>query len=277
MSPHEAIARLREVAAKATPRPPTIPILGCGMAGLLDLPAGCAKLVLSDLPSGETQAPFDVAPDLTTLWRATWHALSRDGIAVFMASSLRFAASLISSGAAEFRYDLIWSKSAATGFLNAKRRPLRAHEFILMFSRSGSATYNPQMVTGASPIHAARRTIGTVNYGAQNPGTLARAGATDRYPTSVLEFATVGTSSRDRVHPQQKPVPLLRWIIRTFTNEGDLVLDPFAGSGSTGVAAEQERREFVGWDTSPDFAEREQQPGLRAILDRLAAAVKETQ
>lgn len=179
-----------------------------GVRGLLSLQSGSVALVLSDLPSGETRADFDVAPDLDALWPALWHALRCDGVAVLMASSLRFAARLMASQQQHFRHDLIWSKSLATGHLNAARAPLRAHEFILVFSRS-VGTYHPQMLQGASPIHAARRAHNGENYG-RSVATDSRAGATDRYPTSVLEFASVGTSSKARKHPQQKPEPLLR-------------------------------------------------------------------
>lgn len=227
--------------------------LGDGPAGLLSLQRGSVAVVLSDLPSGETRAEFDVAPDLDALWPATWHALRDDGVAVFMGSSLRFAARLMASQERYFRHDLIWSKSLATGHLNASRAPLRAHEFILVFSRA-VGTFQPQMTQGASPIHAARRTLDSENYGAQTKVSYSRAGATDRYPTSVLEFASVGTSSKARKHPQQKPEPLLRWLIRSYSKPGELIADPYAGSGSTGNAAVAEGRAFVGWDSSPRFA-----------------------
>ena len=227
--------------------------LGDGIDGLCSLEGGSVSLLLSDLPSGETQAEFDTPPDLERFWAAAWHALKPDGVAVLMASSFRFAARVVESQQNHFRYDLVWSKSLATGHLNAKHRPLRAHEFLLVFSRAVGA-YHPQMVEGASPIHAARRrAYHGENYGPQTAVTYSRAGATDRYPISVLEFASVGTSSKERTHPQQKPEPLLRWCVRTYSNSDELVVDPYAGSGSTGRAALAEGRRFVGWDSSPRF------------------------
>ena len=226
--------------------------LGDGPQGLLSLAPASVAAIVSDLPSGETQADFDVAADLTAFWPAAWHALRDDGVAVLMGSSLRFAARLLASQERYFRHDLIWSKSLATGHLNASRAPLRAHEFILVFSRK-IGTFNPQMVQGASPIHAARRAHHGENYGPQTQVTHSRAGATDRYPTSVLEFSSVGTSSKARKHPQQKPEPLLRWLIRSYSRPGDLIADPYAGSGSTGSAAIVEGRVFRGWDSSPRF------------------------
>lgn len=234
--------------------------LGDGLTGMLSLPPGCAAAIVSDLPSGETHAEFDKKTDLNSFWPAAWHVLRGDGVAVLMASSLRFASELITSQKRYFRHDLIWSKSLATGHLNARRAPLRAHEFILVFSRRPS-TFHPQMVQGASPIHAARRAHHGENYGAQTRVTPSRAGATDRYPTSVLEFSSVGTSSKARRHPQQKPESLLRWIIRSYSNPGELIVDPYAGSGSAGNAAIAEGRIFLGWDSSPRFGRSK---GLRA-------------
>jgi site-specific DNA-methyltransferase (adenine-specific) len=226
--------------------------LGDGIDGLSSLVPGSVSLVLSDLPSGETRAEFDREADLPKLWPAIWQALKPDGWAIILASSFDFAVR-VRAGQRWFRRDLIWSKSVAVGFLNAKKAPLRAHEFILIFAQH-PGTYHPQMVEGASPIHACRRAKHSENYGPMTQTTQSRAGATDRYPTSVLEFASVGTSSPQRVHPQQKPVPLLRWLIRTYSNPGDLVVDPYAGSGSCGHAAQMEGRSFQGWDTSTRFA-----------------------
>lgn len=229
--------------------------LGDGIAGLRSLPDGTADLLLTDPPSGETQAKFDQRVDLAAFWSAAWRALKPNGIAVLFASSLAFAAELRASQERQFRYDLIWAKSAATGHLNASHRPLRGHEFILVFFRA-PGTYNAQMTTGHGPIHAVRRTSHhSENYGKFTRATDSRAGATDRYPVSVLRFASVGTSSKARVHPQQKPIPLLRWLVRTYSNPGDLVVDPFAGSGSCGAAAlGDESRRWRGWDSSPRFA-----------------------
>lgn len=233
--------------------------LGDGLAGLRSLTPNSVALVLSDLPSGETCAPFDQSPPLADFWTAVWQALRPDGLAVLMASRIQFAASLIESQPRAFRYDLIWHKSIAGGFLNAKRRPLRAHEFVLVFSRK-LGVYNPQMRTGLSPVHAngGRASMGE-NYGAASGGR-SRAGATDRHPWSVLQFASVGTTDSRRVHHQQKPEDLMRWLVRTYSRPADLVVDPYAGSGSTGLACAAEGRRFRGWDIDPRFG---QAPELR--------------
>jgi DNA modification methylase len=229
-------------------------ILGDGISGMSQLPAGSVGLVLSDLPSGETQAEFDEPPDLPRLWTETWRALRNGGVCLFMAHSFSFARAVVALAEKEFKYELVWHKSVATGFFNANKRPLRAHEYVLVFSK-GQGIYEPQMIQGASPIHAARRKAGarSENYGKDKQPTASRAGATDRFPTSVLDFASVGTTAPERIHPQQKPVELLSWLVRTYSVSGDLVVDPYAGSGSTGVAALSCGRRFLGWDKSERF------------------------
>ena len=253
--------------------------LGDGLEGLRGIP-GKAGLILSDLPSGETHAELDVVPDLPALWAAIWTALRPNGIAVLMASSIRFAMALIASESKAFRYDLVWSKSVATGFLNAAHRPLRAHEFVLVFWRGRNATYHAQMEETLDPITASAQRSGpgenyrgrvmrpiqsngrdgdrgSVNYdtkGKRNGRGCARTGATDRFPRSVLAFGSVPSRAPERTHHQQKPEDLLRNLIRQYSDLDDLVVDPFAGSGSAGRAALAEGRRFVGWDLSPRFA-----------------------
>lgn len=228
---------------------------GDGLAGLSSLAPGSVGLVLSDLPSGQSRAKTDRAPVFEHLWAQTWRALRDDGAAVFMASHFTFAMALVVSQPDAFRYDLIWHKTRAGGFLNAKRQPLRAHEFVLVFSRF-TPPYAPQMCKVGRPIHSnAGRGSSGENYGAAGGGR-SRAGATDRYPRSVLTFPSIGTTDRQRTHHQQKPVDLLRWCVRTYSRPGDLVVDPYAGSGSTGEAAEAEGRSFLGWDVDPRFGRR---------------------
>lgn len=261
--------------------------LGDGLDGLRSLDRGSAALVLSDLPSGQTRAATDRAPPLPEFWDAVWHALRDDGTAVLMASCFTFAAALVASQPGVFRYDLIWSKSIPVGFLNAKNRPLRAHEFLLVFSRS-TATYNPQMTSGHPPIstNGARGALGSANYGTGQavdaegrPRGVARAGATDRFPRSVLTFGSLGTRDARRRHHQQKPVDLMRWCVRSYSNRGDLIVDPYAGSGSTGEASEAEGRRFLGWDTDPRFGSnlRETQNRAPACALRRTTSEKGTE
>lgn len=235
-----------------------------GIDGLLSLEAGSVSLVLSDLPSGETAAEFDRKPNLRMLWHAVWHALRPDGIAIFMASHFEFAMELARS-TPFFRYEMIWDKSMPTGFLNAKKRPLKSHEYVMVFFRE-EGFYEPQMRQGFGPISAnygagrpePRRDESKLseNYGRIQRRTPSRIGATDRYPVSVLTFGSLATRSRERTHPQQKPGELLQNLICTYCPPEGLVVDPFAGSGSTLRAAVAEGHPALGFDTSPRFAPR---------------------
>ncbi len=217
--------------------------------GLLALDEASVGLVLSDLPSGQTRAEFDRPPELLRLWPAIWRCLRPGGCAVLMASTLPFAAELIRSQPRAYRYDIVWRKNRATGHLNANRQPLRAHEFALVFSE-GAARYYPQMTPGAPTSGGSRVTVGE-NYDQRHSRPTVRRQGSSRYPVSVVDFDVV---SGRRKHPQQKPEPLLRWIVRTYSAPGELVVDPYAGSGSTAVAAEAEGRLALCWDSSSRFA-----------------------
>lgn len=228
-------------------------ILGDGIDGLLSLGEGSAGLVLTDLPSGRTRAKFDSKIDLVRFWPAAWHCLRPGGVVVVMASCLPFAAEVYGSQPAHYKRDLVWKKSLATGHLNSGRSPLVSHEFVMVLSRRSDHVYHPQMLETGRPVHRCRRTSSGENYNSDSRVTTSRAGATDRFPTTVLEFGSVGTRSRDRVHPQQKPVDLMRWLVLTYSDPGDLVVDPCAGSGSSGRAALSAGRRFLGWDACPRF------------------------
>ena len=221
---------------------------GCGLAGLRSLDAGSVDLVFCDLPSGETQAHFDNPIDLAEFWAAAWPALKPSGAVVLMASSLRFAAEVIASEPKAYRYDVVWEKGRATGFLNAGRQPMRCHEFILVFYRA-SGTYNPQKTTGHESVRVLASGGSGANYGATKDGV--RYESADRFPRSVLPIGAIANSSAERRHPQQKPQAVLQWVVRTYTNPGDLVAEPCAGSGSMGVAATGDGRRYIGWDFEP--------------------------
>ena len=220
--------------------------IGCGIDGMRALDAGSADLVLTDVPSGRTRAEFDNCPDWNSFFDSAWHCLKPSGALVCFVDNIRLAGDF--SELPFFRYDRVWHKSISTGFFTASKRPLRSHEFILTFWRN-QPTYNPQMIETGKPVHAATRKPGNrLNYGPDMKETRSRAGATDRFPGSVVFANSVGTTSPDRKHPQQKPVALLESLIKTYTNKGELVVDPFAGSGSTLVAAERADRRSIGFD-----------------------------
>ena len=154
-----------------------------------------------------------------------------------------------------YRYELIWDKVNTTGFLNANKAPLRKHENVLVFSSNGH-TYNPQF-TQASPkergshvINRAKFKIKASVYG--EPVTaISQSATTRRYPVSIINIG--GSRQADKVHPTQKPVALYEYLIRTYTNEGDTVLDFCAGSGTTGVACVKTGRNFIGIEREPKY------------------------
>lgn len=199
---------------------------------------GKASLIFADLPYGVTHLDYDRNPDpISDFWDFCKKYLSPSGVVV-CTGVLKFAVKLMETAPKGwFRYDMVWEKAQATGHLNARKMPLRAHEMILVFSPSGKTTYNPQMTHGhkrkqSSAEAKSKCSTGSV-YGKQK--SLTSYDSTDRYPRSVVKFPT--DRQRSYIHPNQKPVALLEWIVRTFTNEGDVVMDPVAGSGTTAVAA----------------------------------------
>ena len=208
-------------------------------------------MVFADLPYGTTRNDWDHVIDQDRLWPLLRRACKPNAAMVFTAMQ-PFASMLVASNVREFRYEVIWAKNKATRFLDAKRRPLLAHENCLVFYRE-QPTYHPQKTEGHEPKHAVRNGgANGANYGRTrghaNPG-----GQTDRYPTTILHVPVVNNRKGGRIHPNQKPVELVDWFIRTFTNPGDLVLDPTAGSGTTLVSAYGLGRRAIGMESTYDY------------------------
>lgn len=159
-----------------------------------------------------------------------------------------FSSLLVCSNPGAFRYEIIWRKNKPRGFLNAKMQPLRTHENILVFYRK-QPKYKPQMTTGHKPVNSyTKYTSDGANYGATKAG-IHGGGSTIRYPTSVLDIPVVNNDDPIRIHPTQKPEELVSWFISTYTEPGDIVLDPAAGSGTTLVAAKRLGRRCLGYET----------------------------
>jgi len=224
----------------------TIHNLDC-IEGMKHLPAGCVSLVFADLPYGRTQQSWDKLVPVMPMWEQLWRVCTPRAAMVFTAVQ-PFASFLVVSNFKQFRYEVIWRKNKSTGFLNAKKQPLRAHENVLVFYRE-QPDYEPQMTDGHEPGHAIKGKLSTtLLYGAM-PVERNYGGSTKRYPTSVLEIPVVNGDCSTRIHRNQKPVDLAAWFIKTYTKPGDLVLDPTAGSGSTCVAARSLGRRFVAFET----------------------------
>lgn len=222
------------------------------LEGLKKIPDGSVDMILDDLPYGSTDCSFDVRLPFEPMWEQFLRVCKLNA-AIVLFSQLPFESDLIQSQRKLFRYKWVWEKSLGVGFLNSKRMPLRCHEDILVFYRH-LPTYNPQFTEGKKRSAIHRRSF-TKNYRNQVSTHYENDGE-HYYPRDVLYYNSTVGHLDIRIHPQQKPVELLEYLIRTYTNEGELVLDATMGSGSTGVACVNTNRRFVGFELDKDFYEK---------------------
>lgn len=220
-----------------------------------DIPDESIDMILCDLPYGTTQNKSDIIIPFDKLWNSYERIIKDNGAIVLFAQGV-FYVDLINSNRKLFRYDLIWDKVLTSGFLNAKRMPLRQHEQIAVFYKK-LPKYNPQFTSG-KPLHSKGKTykdkpIVNQNYGVFHTADDSRAGSTEKYPTSILKFQKPHPSIS--VHRTQKSVELLEWLINTYTDEGETVLDNCMGSGSTGVACVNTNRNFIGYELDEKYFE----------------------
>lgn len=215
------------------------------------IPDGSIDMILCDLPYGTTACKWDSVIPFEPLW-AHYRRVAKPNAAIVLTASQPLTSALLMSNPNEFKHSWIWHKNKASGHLNCKSRPLLAHEDVLVFSR-GAPTYNPQMTSGHKPGNNAIRRTHSEVYNAQRPTEYG--GQTVRYPRSVLDVPVVNNDGTGdgRFHPTQKPVALMEYLIRTYTNEGDLVLDNCMGSGTTGVACVNTGRRFIGIEQDPPY------------------------
>ena len=209
------------------------------------LPDGCVDMVLADLPYGTTQNKWDSVLDLNRLWLEYWRLCPRG--AIVLTAQSPFDKVLGVSQIAHLKYEWIWEKPKATGHLNAKKQPMKAHENVLVFSL-GTPPYNPQKTEG-KPYKPNGGASKRDNYGEFEA---VREGSADgsRYPRSV-QFFTHETSP---IHPTQKPVALFEYLIRTYTQPGQTVLDNTAGSGTTAIAAMNCGRNWICIERDLEYA-----------------------
>lgn len=211
------------------------------------LPDNSIDMVLCDLPFGTTQNPWDSIIPLDELWKEYTRLVKPSG-AIILNSQGLFTGQLMMSNPTWFRYKFIWVKSKSTNFLNARRQPLRQHEDICVFYKK-PPVYNPVMTKGEPYNKGIRKAQQTGSYGEFSPVEVKSEG--DRYPTDTLYCKTA--ESEGKVwHPTQKPVALGRYLIRMFSDEGDVVLDNAFGSGSYLVAAQLEKRRYIGIEKNED-------------------------
>lgn len=211
------------------------------------LKPGSVDMVLCDLPYGTTHHEWDTPIDMAALWKS-YERVCKPNAAIVLFSAQPFTTDLINSNRKHFKYEIVWEKTRSTGFLDANRKPLKAHENICVFYK-GKPTYNPQK-SGIShtpkTIYKGKRDRGG-KYGEFYNVPYIDDGT--RYPTDVIRF---DCATRPE-HPTEKPVELLAYLIKTYTDAGDLVIDNCMGSGSAGVACAKTGRSFIGIELNEEF------------------------
>lgn len=244
-------------------------IEGDCLARLAEVPDASVHLVLCDLPYGTTNNTWDSVIALPALWAHYRRVLVPDGMVVLTGQG-PFTARLMLSNEAWFKYKFCWIKSKATNFLNAKRQPLRRHEDVCVFSR-GAGRYLPQMQPGGAYDKGIRKHQQTGSYNDMEPSHVKTDGG--RYPTDVVYFKTA-ESEGTVWHPTQKPVGLGRYLVRTYSRPGEVVLDNASGSGSFLVAALLEGRNYLGIELNVETRQFKADPvDLIAVSrQRLSAA-----
>lgn len=231
-------------------------MMGDCLERMKEIPDGSVDMVMTDLPYGTTQNKWDSVIPLDALWRQ-YHRIVKPNAALVFTAQTPFDKVLGASNLVELRYEWIWRKNVATGHLNANRAPMKDHENVLVFYRD-PPIYHPQMVSG-KPYKMKRKPI---NDNGSNYGNITRTDTVnsgERFPKTIIEFdREVG------LHPTQKPVALMEYLIKTYTDEGGIVLDSTMGSGTTGVACANLKRNFIGIEQDEGH--------FNTARDRIAAA-----
>ena len=198
-------------------------------------------MILCDLPYEITNCKWDIIIPFKPLWKQYKRIIKPNG-AIVLTASQPFTSLLVNSNIDMFKYSLVWEKTTATGHLNAKRMPMRAHEDVLVFYNN-PPTYNPQKTTGHKRKVAVADRAKKLSdvYGSQVGVT--KYDSTERYPRSVIKTTT--DKQKSKLHPTQKPVCLFEYFIKTYTNENEIVLDNCAGSGTTGISSINTNRKYI--------------------------------
>ncbi len=202
--------------------------------------SGSVDLVCADIPYGTTQCRWDSVLDLQLMWKELYR-VAKPNAAFVLFSAQPFTSVLVNSNLRAWRSEWIWEKGNATGFLNAKKQPLRAHEYIEVFYRH-QPTYNPQFTHNHQRRTSKRKSVNSQCYGEAQ--SLTQYDSTSRYPRDVQFFSSDKQTAS--YHPTQKPLALVQYLIETYSNPGDLVLDFTMGSGTAGVACQKSSRRFIG-------------------------------
>ena len=217
------------------------------------IPDKSVDMICCDLPYGTTQNKLDIVIPFEPLWEQYERIIKDDGCIALFAQGL-FYVDLVNSNRKLFRYDLVWDQVLVSGFLNAKRMPLRQHEQIAIFYKK-LPLYNPQFTQG-KPLHSKginymNKEIKNQNYGNFQHTDDSRKGSTEKYPTSILRFPKPHPSIAK--HRTEKSIECLEWLIKTYTNEEDTVLDNCMGAGSCGIACKNTNRKFIGIELDENY------------------------
>ena len=215
-----------------------------------NIPDKSVDCIITDLPYGTTQCKWDTIIPFEPLWKQ-YNRIIKDNGAIVLFGTEPFSSHLRLSNLKNYKYDWIWDKVKGTGFLNAKRQPMRNHELISVFYKK-QCTYNPQKTYGHKMKKSYRsKDLQTDVYGEmKNDYTYE---STERYPRSIQVFST--DTQNSSLHPTQKPVALIEYLIKTYTNDGELVFDSCMGSGTTGVACINTNRRFIGIELDNNYFE----------------------
>tara|TARA_Y100000593_G_scaffold94032_1_gene191275 strand:+ start:57115 stop:57855 length:741 start_codon:yes stop_codon:yes gene_type:complete len=216
-----------------------------------EIPDGSVDLILADPPYGTTRNKWDSVIPLDQLWNEIWRVLRPEGVAV-LCSAQPFTSVLVSSQLKNYKYKWVWVKNLKTGNLNARRMPMGGHETLQVFYRK-PCTYNPQMRQRTTEVPSGnKKNSKTSNYGKQREDYVNRQSDLINPDTALLNIKCVHNSS-GKLHPTQKPVELMQYMINTYTYQNDTVLDFTMGSGTTGVAAKNLNRNFIGIELDEDY------------------------
>ena len=224
---------------------------GDALEKLCDIPDDSIQLHFSDLPYETTGNNWDVLIDPDRLWSEFYRTMNDTGVIV-LTTTITFALTMLNAKPSKFLYyDLIWQKSKAVGFMQAKWRPLRSHENILVFYLNVNHKYNPQFIYGAKP-YKTLSTTKTKNYGLEKrPQTRLIQSDGKRHPKSILDFKF--KTGEAGLHMTQKPESLCEWVIQSYSDQGDTVCDVSCGSATTPVVAERLKRNWIGIEKSQEF------------------------
>jgi len=235
--------------------------LGDCLEVMKDIPDNSIDAVICDLPYGvlnrnNKDAQWDNIIDIPTLF-GEYKRICKDKAPIVLFGQGMFTAKLMTLNTELWRYNLIWDKAGVTGFLDANRKPLRCHEDIIVFSKAGYHTYNPQMQLVDWSMRNHNKRGGNHNRINRCYGKLKDMPAmitNEKYPRSIITFQKSSASERD-YHPTQKPIDLIRYLIRTYSNSDDIILDNTMGSGTTCVAAIMEKRRYIGIEKDEKYFE----------------------